>query len=164
MNSICSRLEEDQITHNLTSENRKRQIIAEVLSRVRFRNHSYDETMEIDEEDEITPLDQLIALRRISLLFTDYFDKMDIEVHGRTWEKLIIVLNNDPNNNFNMRKKRRRKLGGESGFKFSVRGDDNDRTVTATVPIDFVDEELLEEFERNLDDLYVVDEDVLNFI
>lgn len=148
-------MEEDYATTKLTSEHRKRQIIADVVSRIRFRNSTSESN-----EDEITPMDQLIALRRISLLFTDHFDEMDIEMHGRTWEKLIIVLNNDHDNSLAMRKRRRRRIGGESGFKFSVSGD----VVTATVPIDFLDEEILQEFERNLDDLYEDDDDIFDFM
>lgn len=168
-------MKEDIATFHLTDENRKRQIIAEVVSRIRFSNQNEDlssnesiaheDQQYEDDEDEniITPLDQLIAIRRISLLFMEHFDKFDVEMHGRIWEKLVIVLNNDENNSLAKRKKIS-KYGGESGFKFSVGGDDDERIITATVPIDFLDDEIVREFKKNMEDLYVIDEADFDYV
>ena len=168
---VC-RIQENLATQKVMNENRKRQMIAEMVSRTRFKAYVQDDENNYDDEQDgksdnesiiISPLEQLIALRRISLLFMDYFDKLDIETHSRMWEKLIIVLHNDSQHSASERKKRRRKQGGESGFKFSVTDDEDDRVVTATVPIDFLDEEILHDFERNMEDIYVLDEEFFHY-
>lgn len=82
-------------------EERKRKIIADLVARIRFVDHSnkinlYDNdcnmnddgSIEQREDDgdtifsEITQLDQLIAIRRISLLLQDNFDKFQFERSG----------------------------------------------------------------------------------
>jgi len=153
------RMHEDIATFGKTSENQKRLMIADVISRIRFKNNGI-------EEESIPFIEQLIALRRISLLLMDHFNKLEVEIHGRTWEKMVIVLNNDAENQLSERKKRRKsQRGGESGFKFSVSGDDDNRDITVTVPIDFLDEELINELEIHLEDFYVDDDDdFFNFI
>jgi len=111
----------------------------------------------ISKEADIEMLDQLITLRRISLLLEDNFDELYMETFGRMWEELTIVLT-DPRqfsisgSSINRRKKR----GLETGFQFTYCAD---KRVTAHIPIDFQDEEFLNEMQKNLLDWFnLVDE------
>ena len=79
---------------------------------------------------------QLIALRRMSLIFIDDFETLQMHDFGRLWEEITIVL---------LPKRENRK--GDSGFKFSL---DSDHKITAHVPIDFLDEEIVREFSTYL--------------
>mmetsp|Transcript_21060 Transcript_21060/g.34848 ORF Transcript_21060/g.34848 Transcript_21060/m.34848 type:complete len:388 (-) Transcript_21060:1295-2458(-) len=113
----------------------------------------------IDKEAEIEMLDELITLRRLSLIMEDNFDKLQMEEFGRMWEDLTIILANPRDfgtSETAMRK--RRKRGQESGFRFTYCADNK---VTIHVPLDFRDEELLAELDRNLSDWFnMVDESV----
>ena len=143
------------MTSGFITENRKRQIIADVISRIRFCD---DNSIPLNNVNEtINPLEQLIAIRRISLLFMDHFDKLKIEMNGRIWDNLIIILSNDQKHNLIQRKKRLKKQSGESGFKFTLCGDTIPVAIV-TVPIDFLDDEILHEFDRNLEHLHEIDD------
>lgn len=124
----------------------RQEMVNNIIARVR-----------IDRDADIGGLDQLITLRRLSLILADNFDKLFMEDFGRMWEELTIILTNP--RDFGTSESalyRRRKRGQESGFQFTYCADNH---VTIHVPIDFRDEELLQELDRNLWDWFdMVDE------
>lgn len=72
-------------------EERKRKIIADLVARIRFVDCNMNENGSIEQREDdgdttfssdITQLDQLIAIRRISLLLQDNFDKFQFERSG----------------------------------------------------------------------------------
>lgn len=143
-------------TPNISTEADKRRIIANLISRVRFDR---------DTASNVPPLEQVGSLRRISLLFTDSFSPQALQKHARIWERLVIVLSQQ--HSLEERKRRRKRGGGESGFKFTLmnstgpkakNGEEYDYVVV-TVPLDFLDDEIVREFEQNLPDLFVYDQD-----
>mmetsp|Transcript_28157 Transcript_28157/g.41591 ORF Transcript_28157/g.41591 Transcript_28157/m.41591 type:complete len:315 (-) Transcript_28157:71-1015(-) len=112
----------------------------------------------ISKEADIGMLDQLITLRRISLLLEDNFDDLYMEDFGRMWEDLNIILT-DPRQYgvSDSALNQRRKRGLESGFQFTYCADNR---VTVHIPIDFRDEEFLNEMKKNLWDWFNLVDDL----
>ena len=105
-----------------------------------------------DGNSTVLPLERLVAYRRLLRIFDEHFDELQLEDLGRFWEELvtaIVVTNARPYNTSTsaLRKRRRRQL--ETGYAFTVHHDD---TVTIQVPIDFTDDELVQELRRNVRD------------
>ena len=120
---------------------RRREMIANMLAKVQL-------------EEEIDVLEQLVALRRLSLLFDEHFETLHMERFGRLWEKCNFVL--APSRQFNTSAsalyKRRVRMGGDqTGYSFTLHPD---FSVTIHIPIDFRDDELIQELDRNLWDIY----------
>ena len=88
-----------------------------------------------------------------------HFDKLSIEHKGRVWERIVIILNADKAHDLTKRKRRKRR-GREIKFKFLV---GNGQRIIVTVPIDFFDGIIVQEFERSLEDMFIVDENDFNY-
>jgi hypothetical protein len=118
----------DQATSGLVRNHagRRRRLIAGILS----RTDCSDPDMEMAE--------QLIAMRRLSLLLDEHFDTLQLEDLGAYWENC------------------RLELSPERGFQFAL-GQDN--SLKIRIPIDFTDEQLIRELDRNLWDFVDVVED-----
>ncbi|GAX28471.1 hypothetical protein FisN_4Hh338 [Fistulifera solaris] len=134
-------MEADFATRGLLANNPagQRRMIANVLSKVRIGR-------------EISGWEQLVAVRRLSLLFQQNFDLLHMEEFGRLWEKCAIVLK--PARNFNTSPSalhKRRLKQEETGFAFTLHPD---FSVTIEIPLDFGDEEVIRELERNVWDMY----------
>ena len=113
-------------------------LLARVLSNIQFT-------------DRVLPLERLVAYRRLLRLMDEHFDDLHLEDFGTFWEEKMtwIVTEARPYNTSSsaMRKRRQRHL--ETGYSFSIHADD---TVTVTVPIDFANDELVQELRRNIMD------------
>lgn len=106
----------------------------------------------IDIDAEIEMMDQLITLRRLSLILEDNFEKLHMEIFGRMWEEMTIILTNPRDfGTSGSALNKRRKRGEESGFRFTYCSDNR---VTIHVPIDFSDRELLAELDQHLWDWF----------
>jgi hypothetical protein len=119
---------------------RRRKMIATIVANVRVQDESID------------VLEQLTAARRLSLLFEDNFDDLHLEDFGNMWENMVMVLT--PSRDYNVSstaRYRRHRLSLDSGFAFTLHPD---YSVTIHAPIDFQDDELLQELNRNLWDFY----------
>ena len=140
-------MEADLQTEGLVRRSKKlrRGIIRNILSNLRLKS------------DTIPDIYQFIAFRRLSLLFEDNFERLHLDEAGAMWEKTFLVLTPERSNGGQM-SKRKRNQSGEPGFSFALHPNN---AVTMEIPIDFTDEELLQELDRNLWDFYsVIDEDL----
>jgi hypothetical protein len=118
---------------------RRRSMIAGVLSKLRLK-------------EETTMVEQLVAIRRLSLLFDEHFETLHMEEFGRLWENCHLVLTpTRPYNTSSSALHKRRLQRGDTGFSFTLHPD---FSVTIEIPIDFRDDELIVELERNLWDIY----------
>lgn len=158
-------MEKDLATEGLISMNaeRKQRLVAEVISRVRVFDQVVDGKVNDYEgdgvNDSLDTLNQLIAIRRLSLLLNDNFGDLDMEEMGRLWETIIFVL--APERKAHQQGKtglpysrlKRLRKGMESGFKYSYQGDDR---LTVYIPIDFLDDEFLSELKSHLGDFYSI--------
>lgn len=132
----------DIATEGLVRDNQKlrRKMIANVVANVRVQ------------DDSIDVLEQLTAARRLSLLLEDNFDHLHLEDFGHMWENMVLVLT--PSREYNVSSSaryRRHRRSLDSEFAFTLHPD---YSVTIHVPIDFQDDELLQELDRNLWDFY----------
>jgi hypothetical protein len=134
-------MQADIITHGYLKDPRQRQdFISRILARVR-----------LDEEaTAIDLMEQLVAFRRLSLIFTDSFEELQFEDMGKMWEELTIVFT-DPRdyNTAGTSLLKHTKQSEESGFRFTYNAD---KTVLVHIPIDFQEEELMAELKQNLQD------------
>ena len=137
-------MERDIATEGLIamSPERRMNLVSSVISRIRVENHGHDgnenENEDVDdttrtrndhESGGIDAVSQLIAIRRLSLLFSDNFDYLEMEEMGRLWETMVIVLTperrsrrnhgDDPVVGTPFSRLKRLKRGRESGFKFA---------------------------------------------
>ena len=141
------------------NEERKHRLVADIVSRVRVQNLSEGFTSLPDEKEYVAtvdPLQQLIAIRRISLLFTDNFEELEMEEMGKMWENVSIILiperdKGTDNSGMPFSRRKRLRKGKESGFKFSFH---DESRISIHVPIDFLDDELIGEMKRHLSDFY----------
>lgn len=144
-------MEKDLATEGLISmsEERIQRFVAQVISRVRVdEKYIHDPSLDA--------LQQLIAIRRLSLLLSDNFETLEMEDMGKLWESMFIVLiperkTKEVKTGLPYSRLKRLKRGKESGYKFAYNADDS---VTAYVPIDFLDDELISEFKTHLSDFY----------
>lgn len=143
-------------TEGLIRNNPQRRMayIAEILSKIRIEEVKEDE--EEMEMEEVDPVLQLIAIRRLSLLLGEYFDELLLEELGRMWESTVIVLT--PARSYNtsqsaLYKQRKRQIKGDvmanDGFAFALH---HDNSVTIHIPVDFRDDELLSQLKRHVKD------------
>jgi len=97
-------------------------------------------------------LDELVAMRRISLLMEDNFDELELEELGSMWWNRLQLILTEPrpyNTSATAIYKRVQKRAGDNGFSFTLH---EDSSVSMTVPLDFRDEEFLNEVLRNKSD------------
>jgi hypothetical protein len=125
---------------------RRRSMVAGILSRVRLQKPQ-------DDQEPISFVEQLIAFRRLSLLLESNFEELQMEDFGEMWESCRIVLTpaRDYNASGSALHKRRIKEGGATGFSFTLHPN---LSVTIHIPIDFRDDELIQELDRNVWDFY----------
>lgn len=115
--------------------------------------------VDFDRDDGLDAVHQLIAIRRLTLLLADNFDELEMEQFGSLWENSTIVLTPARDSSSNPRsdatpsaRRRAKKRGGtESGFKFTYDADDR---VMICIPVDFRDDELLAELDKNVWDFF----------
>ncbi len=150
------------------SDERKKRFVSGIISRIRIFDGLFDDPIlketqasyhhNIKLDKSLEPLQQLIAMRRISLLFNDNFQDLEMEDMGRVWESMTIVLVAERKGQNVIKgvpysRLKRLKRGRESGFKFCYHSDDN---ITVYVPIDFQDEELIKEMKAHLCDFHAL--------
>jgi hypothetical protein len=129
---------------------RRRAMIARILANVRLRKPEAESTA----SSRISFAEELVAFRRLSLLFDRHFDELQMEDFGAMWESSRIILTDPRPYNTSQSALQKRKashLAEASGFSFALHPD---HTVTITIPIDFHDEELIEELDQNVWDFY----------
>ena len=100
----------------------------------------------------ISPLDRLVTLRRLYHILDDNFDRLQLEECGRFWETVTIELHGPreySSSSSSLHKRRARKL--DTGFGYTIH---EDNTMTVKIPIDFREQELIEELDRNVWDFY----------
>jgi hypothetical protein len=156
--SAMEDMKRDIATQGLIEKNeeRKQKLIAQVISNIRIYDTAENNS---DENESLDALHQLIAIRRLSLLFYDNFSELEMEDMSRIWENTLIVLtparksHKEGKKGLPYSRLRRLKEGRESGFKFSYNSND---TVTIFIPIDFLDDEILGELKRHLSDFYSI--------
>ena len=148
-------MERDIATEGLIamSPERRMNLVSSVISRIRVENHGHDENENENENENedvddttrtrndhesggIDAVSQLIAIRRLSLLFSDNFDYLEMEEMGRLWETMVIVLTperrsrrnhgDDPVVGTPFSRLKRLKRGRESGFKFAFHSVETD--------------------------------------
>jgi len=135
---------QDIATMGFTTPRKKRRVVAGVLSRVRVS----------DEGVTVTLLEQATCLRRLGILLQDCYEDLDMEDHGRVWDQLVIVLKHEDEEGLNRQQRirnRRKQNSMESGYKFSWGSKDK---VTITIPTDFDNAELVQEFRQHLSFFY----------
>lgn len=130
------------IKHN---EGRRRSMIAGILSRVRLQPNQ--------DGEPISFVEQLVVFRRLSVLLESNFEDFQMEEFGEMWETCRIVLTpaRDYNASGSALHKRRKKEGATTGFSFTLHPN---LSVTIHIPIDFRDDELIQELDRNVWDFY----------
>jgi hypothetical protein len=132
----------DIATAGLVQENksRRRRQIAILLGNVRLA------------QADIPVTEQMIAYRRLSLLLDQNFEHLRMEDFGSYWETCKIVLGPmRPYYTSRSALYKRRRRGLETGYSFTLHPD---YSVTMQVPIDFRDDELINELDQNLWDFY----------
>ena len=144
-------IEADRTTVGLIRDDPKERMayLSEILSRVRVEEDD-------DGEGKVDPISQLIALRRLSLLFDEYFDDLSLEDLGRMWDMTTFVLTAPRDYNTSpsaLYRRRKRKSGGDvmvnDGFAYALHADDS---ITIHIPVDFRDEELMAQLKRHVKD------------
>lgn len=131
-----AKMNRDIGTLGMTTDHQKRQLVAGIISRIRFLG-------------DIDIVDELATLRRLSLLLEDNFDLLGFEDIGVICTQMIIVIK-DYNKLRLMQsefEETRRRIKGESGYVFSW---DGEGVVTVTIPLNFKEWQLLKEFDKNL--------------
>ncbi|CAJ1921510.1 unnamed protein product [Cylindrotheca closterium] len=130
-----------QMTKDMIRNNprARRLLLSKILSNIQFT-------------DNVIPLERLVAYRRLLRLIDENFDELSIEDFGKYWEELSIVITEArPYNTSSSAMKKRRRRNLETGYSFTIHHDDS---VTVTVPVDFQNDELVQELQRNVGDFY----------
>ena len=131
---------------------RRMNLVSSAISRIRVENNGHDENENEDQGEDvdntthtrndhesggIDVVSQLIAIRRLSLLFSDNFDFLEMEEMGRLWETMVIVLtperrtsrrnhDDDPVVGTPHSRLERLKRERENGFKFAFHSVETD--------------------------------------
>lgn len=152
----------DAATEGLVQKHagRRRAMIAGILANARILQQQQQSPPTFDQDGSsssssgISFVEQLVAFRRLSLLLDQNFEALQMEEFGAMWESCRIVLTESRPFNVSssaLHKKRARNAATGSGFSFTLHPD---MSVTIHVPIDFRDEELIQELDRNVWDFY----------
>ena len=154
----------DIITHGMISKHagRRRAMIARILSNLRIQSSVSNDGNE-PEQPTVSFVEQLVAFRRLTILLDNNFDKLQMEEFGKMWESSRIVLterrqyNTSPSALFR-RKAAMRTSDDDSasntsatGFSFTLHPN---LSVTISIPVDFRDDELIDELDSNVWDFY----------
>ena len=120
---------------------RRRQALAAILSKVAFVS------------SQVTPLERLVAYRRLHRILEDEFDYLRLEELGRYWQEslTIVITHARPYSTSSSALRKRRKRLQETGYAFTIHPDNS---VTVQVPVDFHTDELVQELYRNLGDFF----------
>jgi hypothetical protein len=140
-------MEADLATEGMIKKDtgRRHQMISTVLANARIQ------------KDEATGqgigfLDQLVAFRRLAILLEQHFEKLQMEDFGSMWENCQFLLTPArPYNTSRSALNKRRKSNSATGFSFTLHPD---MSVTIQIPVDFRDDELIDELDRNVWDFY----------
>lgn len=122
----------DIATLGMTTNQEKREIVSGIISRISFKGN-------------VSVIDQLATLRRLSLLLEDNFDTLRIEDVGAIYHRMVIVIIDYSQEMSSSASLKRR---GESGYVFSW---SNEETLSVTIPLHFKDWQLLNELKRGVD-------------
>lgn len=118
----------------------RHKLLANVLSNVNFK-------------ESISPLERLVAYRRLLRFLDENFDDLRLEDSGRYWEEQMTLLVSEPRpynlSSSALRKRRKKNQNIETGYSFTIH---HDNRVTVTIPVDFDNNELLQELLRNMTD------------
>jgi len=137
-------------TRNWIRDNPKlrHRLLANVLSTVKF-------------VESISPLEKLVAYRRLLKFLDENFDELRLEDSGKYWEEQTTLMVGEPRpynsspsalRKFRKKKKHHHRLHQQhfdTGYAFAIH---HDNKVTVTIPIDFDNHELLQELLRNMED------------
>ena len=103
--------------------------------------------------ESISPLERLVAYRRLLRFLDESFDELRLEDSGRYWEEQMTLMVAEPRpyniSSSALRKKRKKNQNFETGYSFTIH---HDNKVTVTIPVDFENDELLQELLRNMVD------------
>ena len=136
----------DLATWGTTARGDRQWMVAQILARVRV------------EDASLSIADQLSALRRLGILLERHYDTLQLEDAGYFWEEQsTIVLTAARNKSGSALHKQ-----GTNGFSFRLNEDS--KTFSMMVPMDFTEKELLEELEQNVWDFKYIVEDKLEDI
>mmetsp|Transcript_33192 Transcript_33192/g.37704 ORF Transcript_33192/g.37704 Transcript_33192/m.37704 type:complete len:407 (-) Transcript_33192:138-1358(-) len=118
----------------------RRKLLANVLSNVKFK-------------EIISPLERLVAYRRLLQFLDENFDDLLLEDMGKYYEEKFSILVSEPRS-FNLsssalRKRRKKKQILETGFCFTIH---HNNRVTLSIPADFENNELKDELLQNMSD------------
>jgi len=165
------------ITHDIQ---RRRRIISTILSNVRVQ--AYEAPLEQKRKEKsnaksndkaeplvavskpVSTIQHWIALRRLSLLLDQHFDDLQLEDYAFYWEERChIVLTEpyispdgqttyaDPKHYVHGGRRKDINQAARRGYSYTLHPNN---TVSVVVPIDFEDNELIRELDRNLWDFY----------
>ena len=131
----------------------RQKLIARILARIRLDKND-DPDDDNNSDNSISFAEQLIAFRRLSILLETNFNFLRLHQHGAFWESschFVLTAARGYNLGSTALRKRSLRQGGDTGYSFTVHPDN---TVTIRVPIDFGDDELIQELDRNVWDFY----------
>jgi hypothetical protein len=127
------------MTQNVIRDNPKLRhaLLAKILSHIQFTR-------------DVLPLERLVAYRRLLRLLEDHFDYLQLEAFGKYWEELrLVVTQARPYNTSSSAMRKRRQKNLETGYRFTIH---HDNSVTVSIPVDFQNDELIQELYRNVGD------------
>jgi hypothetical protein len=119
----------------------RKQLLARILSHIEFT-------------DAVQPLERLVAYRRLLRLLDekDNFEYLQLESFGKYWEELhLVITESRPYNTSSSAMRKRRQRHMETGYRFTIH---HDNSVTVQIPVDFQNDELIQELHRNVCDFY----------
>ena len=132
--------EADIVTQGLFVDNLhgKRKLIAHTLSQLQVQREG------------LTMLEELIAIRRMSLILEENFEELELDDLASFWWSRCTMILTKPrpyNTSSSAIYKRIQRGDGDNGFRVTFHAD---KRITMTIPSDFRDDELVDEFKRNI--------------
>jgi hypothetical protein len=131
----------EMATRGFLRNNRERRqgLIAKILARVQ-------------PDDDVSLLERWASMRRLALLLDHSFDKLQLEECAAFWERVRIRLTAArPYNTSASALYKRQQLQVDNGFAFGLEANGQ---VALQIPLDFRDDELLQEWDSNIWDFY----------
>jgi hypothetical protein len=128
-------------TRGFLRNNRERRqgLIAKILARVQ-------------PDDDVSLLERWASMRRLALLLDHSFDKLQLEECAAFWERVNIRLTAARSYNTSASALyKRQQLQVDNGFAFGLEANGQ---VSLQIPLDFRDDELLQEWDSNIWDFY----------